>query len=104
VKTVKSVNQHLHHPVEIEAVLPTFFDGRARICRDALDTLRQHFGTRCYEPVRSAIKVKEAPAQGKTIFEHAPESSAAEDYLKAAERLLAAASNETRTNEHRATG
>jgi chromosome partitioning protein len=90
VKTVKSVNQHLHHPVEIEAVLPTFFDGRARICRDALDTLRQHFGPRCYEPVRSAIKVKEAPAQGKTIFEHAPESSAADDYLKAAQRLLGA--------------
>jgi len=52
--------------------------------------LRQHFGPRCYEPVRSAIKVKEAPAQGKTIFEHAPESSAAEDYLKAAQRLLGA--------------
>lgn len=101
VKTVKSVNQHLHHPVEIEAVLPTFFDGRARICRDALDTLRQHFGARCYEPVRSAIKVKEAPAQGKTIFEHAPESSAAEDYLKAAERLLAVA--DARTNAHGAT-
>lgn len=100
VKTVKSVNQHLHHPVEIEAVLPTFFDGRARICRDALDTLRQHFGTRCFEPVRSAIKVKEAPAQGKTIFEHAPESSASEDYLKAAERLLARAD----TQLQRATG
>lgn len=89
VKTVKSVNQHLHHPVAIEAVLPTFFDARARICRDALGTLRQHFGPRCYEPIRSAIKVKEAPAQGLTLFEHAPDSSAAHDYLAAAERLLA---------------
>lgn len=104
VKTVKSVNQHLHHPVEIEAVLPTFFDGRARICRDALDTLRQHFGQRCYEPIRSAIKVKEAPAQGKTIFEHAPESSAAEDYLNAARRLLSAKETATTTPLRAATG
>lgn len=87
-KTVKNVNQLLHHPVQIEAVLPTFYDGRARICRDAVDTLTQHFGDRCLSPIRLATKVKEAPAQGKTLFEHAPESSAAEDYLKAADRIL----------------
>jgi chromosome partitioning protein len=102
IKTVKSVNQHLHHPVEIEAVLPTFYDARARICRDALDTLRQHFGARVLDPIRAAIKVKEAPAQGKTIFEHAPESSAAEDYLKAAERVLSARETKTTRLEQRA--
>lgn len=87
-KTVKSVNQLLHHPVQIEAVLPTFYDSRARICRDAVDTLVQHFGDRCLSPIRMATKVKEAPAHGKTLFEHAPESSAAKDYLEAADRIV----------------
>jgi chromosome partitioning protein len=97
-KTVKNVNQLLHHPVQIEAVLPTFYDGRARICRDAVDTLTQHFGDRCLSPIRLATKVKEAPAQGKTLFEHAPESSAAEDYLKAADRILGGVRQDEKTN------
>ena len=47
IKTVKNVNALLHHPVQIWGVLPTFYDARARICRDAIDTLKQHFGERC---------------------------------------------------------
>jgi chromosome partitioning protein len=64
------------------------FDPRARICHEALATLREHFGERCLEPVRLAIKVKEAPAQGKTLFEYAPGSSASSDYAKVVARLL----------------
>jgi chromosome partitioning protein len=96
IKTVKNVNLHLHHPVQIFGVLPTFYDARARICRDAVDTLKEHFGDRCLSPVRAATKVKEAPAQGKTIFEYAPESNAAEDYMNVVERIIAGgASNES---------
>jgi chromosome partitioning protein len=68
--------------------LPTLFDPRARICHEALAALREHFGDRCLEPVRLAIKVKEAPAQGKTLFEYAPGSSASSDYMKVVARLL----------------
>jgi chromosome partitioning protein len=80
IKTVKNVNQILHHPVRIWGVLPTFYDARANICHEAIDTLKQHFGPRCLRPVRQAIKVKEAPAQGQTIFEYAPGTAPAEDY------------------------
>ncbi len=89
IKTVKSVNSLLHHPVKIWGVLPTFYDARARICRDAVDTLEQHFGERCLAPVRAGTRIKEAPAQGKTIFEHAPDSNAAEDYLRVVDALVA---------------
>ena len=89
IKTVKNVNQHLRHPVQIFGVLPTFYDARARICRDAVETLKEHFGDRCLSPVRAATKVKEAPAQGKTLFEYAPESNAAEDYMAVVERIIA---------------
>ena len=46
IKTVKNVNALLHHPVQIHGVLPTFYDARARICRDAVDALKEHFGDR----------------------------------------------------------
>jgi chromosome partitioning protein len=89
IKTVKNVNSLLHHPVQIWGVLPTFYDARARICRDALETLEKHFGDRCLAPIRQATRVKEAPASGKTIFEHAPESHAALDYDRVVQKLIA---------------
>lgn len=89
-RTIKQVNRVLGHPVRLWGVLPTLYDSRARVCHEALDTLREHFKDRCLEPIRAAIRVKEAPAQGRTLFEHAPDSSAAEDYLAVVERLLAA--------------
>ena len=87
-KTVKNVNSLLHHPVQIFGVLPTFYDARARICRDAVDTMKQHFGDKCLSPIRAATKLKEAPAQGKTVFEYAPESNAAEDYQRIVDFLV----------------
>ncbi|MEJ7735320.1 MAG: ParA family protein [Polyangiaceae bacterium] len=90
IKTVKNVNALLHHPVQIWGVLPTFYDARAKISREAVATLKGHFGDRCLSPVRAAIKVKEAPAHGQTIFEYAEGASAAEDYLKVVERIVEA--------------
>jgi chromosome partitioning protein len=89
IKTVKNVNSLLHHPVQIWGVLPTFYDARAKICREAVTTLKQHFAERCLAPVRAAIKVKEAPAQGQTIFEYAADSTAAEDYAAVVQTILA---------------
>src|SRR5271155_3769584 len=88
IKTVKNVNALLHHPVEIYGVLPTFYDARARICRDSLDALKEHFGERVLPPIRSATRLKEAPAQGKSIFEFAPDSNAAEDYGRIVDLLV----------------
>jgi chromosome partitioning protein len=81
-KTIKNVNLHLGHPLKVGAVLPTFYDSRAKICRDALEALRKHFGDACLPPIRQNTKLKEAPSHKKTIFEHDPHSSGAEDYRK----------------------
>ncbi|MFO0662078.1 MAG: ParA family protein [Polyangiaceae bacterium] len=100
IKTVKSVNQLLHHPVRIWGVLPTFYDARANICREAVDTLKQHFGARCLRPVRQAIKVKEAPTQGQTIFEYAAGSAPAEDYAFVVDAVLGEVAYEEATQPH----
>jgi chromosome partitioning protein len=79
-KTLKNVHSHLGHTVKVGGVVPTFYDARAKICRDALEALRKHFGDLCLPPVRQNTKLKEAPSHRKTIFEHDPNSSGAEDY------------------------
>ena len=88
VRTVKHVNKILNHPVNFWGVLPTLYDSRARICNEALDTLRKNFKDVCLDPIHFAIKVKEAPSLGKTLFEYAPNSSAASDYWRVIERLM----------------
>lgn len=94
-RTVRHVNKLLGHPVRFWGVLPTMFDARARICHEALGTLREHFEARCFDPVHVAIKVKEAPSQGKTLLEYAPLANATMDYLKVADRLLSEARGES---------
>jgi cellulose biosynthesis protein BcsQ len=69
------------------------YDARARICKESADTLKEHFKGACLDPVHYAIRAKEAPAQGKTLFEYAPTSPAAIDYERLAERLLAQVSS-----------
>jgi chromosome partitioning protein len=87
-RTIKQINRLLGHPLALAGVLPTLFDQRARICRDAVESLRESFGDVCFDPIHFAIKAKEAPAQGKTLFEYAPGSPAAEDYARVVSRIL----------------
>jgi chromosome partitioning protein len=87
-RTVKQVNRLLGHPLAMWGVLPTLYDSRARICREALETLQKTFQGVCLEPVHFAIRAKEAPAHGKTLFEYAPTSPAALDYARVVDRLL----------------
>ncbi|HKQ67972.1 MAG TPA: AAA family ATPase [Polyangiaceae bacterium] len=94
IRTVKNVNQLLRHPVQIWGVLPTFYDARARICREALSTMKDHFGDRCLSPIRATMKIKEAPSMGQTIFEYATGSHAADDYLRVVDRVIGTASSE----------
>jgi chromosome partitioning protein len=90
-RTIKQVNRILGHGVTLWGVLPTQFDTRARICREALETLRQNFGDVCLSPVHYVSRVKEAPSVGKTLYEYAPTSTATEDYWRVVEKLLASA-------------
>jgi chromosome partitioning protein len=87
-RTIKQVNRILGHAVTLWGVLPTQFDTRARICREALETLRQNFGDVCLSPIHYVSRVKEAPSVGKTLFEYAPTSTATEDYWRVVEKLL----------------
>lgn len=96
-RTVKSVNELLKHPVSIFGVLPTFYDVRNRICRDSVDALVQHFGERVMSPIRVNTRLKEAPMEKKTIFEYAPESNGAADYLSLVDSVVSGDVKSART-------
>jgi chromosome partitioning protein len=95
IKTVKNVNTLLRHRLQIWGVLPTFYDARAKICTEALATLRSHFGERCLAPIRATTKLKEAPAQARSIFEHAPGTRGADDYQSLVDAVINARDQDT---------
>ncbi len=87
-RTLKDIDKHLGHTVRIAGVVPTFFDSRTRLAREAVDTLSGHFKERMYEPIRRSTRLAEAPSKRQTIFEYAPESSGADDYRRLVERFV----------------
>jgi chromosome partitioning protein len=94
-KTLKDIDKHLGHTVRIAGVVPTFFDARIRLAREAVETLSGHFKERLYEPIRRSTRLAEAPSHRQTIFEFAPESSGADDYRRLCDRFVAAAAGPT---------
>jgi len=106
-RTIKNVREMLKHDVSILGVVPTFYDVRNKTSREAVDALTAHFGDRCLPPIRVNTKLREAPSAKQTIFEYAPDSHGALDYLTLVDRVLAAGSsvsaNETLDSTARAT-
>ena len=70
-------------------VLPTMFDGRTlhakHILRAAREVLPDAF---CETVIPRAVRLAEAPMYGKTIFEYAPDSSAAAAYWQLAQEMM----------------
>jgi chromosome partitioning protein len=80
--------QKYHPELQLKYILPTFFDRRVRKSAEILAQLQAHFGERVCAPVRYNVRLSEAPGYGQTIFEYAPSSIGAEDYLRLTERIL----------------
>lgn len=94
-RTLRRVAENTGREVRIAGVLPTFFDKRNRVCVDALGYLRKTFGAKTFPPVRVNVKLAEAPSVKQTIFEHAPDSHGARDYMRVVEWLRTAGSRPT---------
>jgi chromosome partitioning protein len=89
-RTLCRVGERLHRDIRVAGVLPTFYDVRKRLCVESVGYLRKSFGARTLPPVRINTRLAEAPSLKKTIFEHAPDSNGARDYIRVIEWLRAA--------------
>jgi chromosome partitioning protein len=75
--------------LEILGLFLTLFDS-TRMSDEILEELRASFGDQLLTTkIRRSVKLREAPAFGKTIFQHAPGSSGAEDYFALSQEILA---------------
>lgn len=79
---LRTVSRMLGHGAQIRLIIPTFYDPRRRVSDRVLETLHKDFGTRVTHPIRVDTLLSEAPGAGRTIYEYARSSRAAEDYWK----------------------
>ena len=87
-ETLRVVQEQLRHPITILGVLPTFYDVRNKISHEVVRNLERYFKDKVLPPIRINTRLKEAPAEHKSIFEFAPKSPAAEDYQTLVERII----------------
>lgn len=71
----------------VRMIIPTMYDPRVRQSGELLAILRTRYGDRVTPPVRVNVRLSEAPAQGKTIYEYDPRSRGAIDYALLVEHI-----------------
>lgn len=80
--TIEQVRSVYNPTLAVGGVLICLHDNRRRLARAVYDTIKAYFGDLVFNTViRTNVSLAEAPASGQSIFEYAPDSAGAEDYL-----------------------
>jgi len=88
-QTVERVHATLNPALQVSAVIPTLFNPRRALTRDVLADLERHFAGRVTKTrIRVNVRLAEAPSHGMSIFDYAPESNGAADYMALAKEFL----------------
>src|SRR6185436_2815628 len=88
-KTVELVKKRLNPQLSITGVIPCMYDVRKGLARDVVVEIEKHFGSKVFRSkIRSNVRLAEAPSHGKSIFDYAPDSFGAEDYLALAREIV----------------
>jgi chromosome partitioning protein len=80
--------QRYHPELALRFIVPTFFDRRVRKSEEIFAQLQTYYPSQVCSPVRYSVRLSEAPGYAQTIFEYAPGSPGAEDYLALSERIM----------------
>jgi len=85
VEIVQLLRRRLNPGLKITGILPCLYDSRLRLAREVLAEIRTYFPGQVFQhPIRTNVKLAEAPSYGQTIFEYAPESNGAQDHKRLA--------------------
>ena len=88
IETLRTVSRVPRHRVFLYLIIPTLYSARLRQDREVLGILQRHFADKVTEPIRTNVRLTEAPSHFKTIYEYSPSSTGAVDYSRLTERVL----------------
>ena len=81
---IKKYNKDL----ALKWIVPTFVDGRVKKSGEILGQLRERYGDMVATPIKYSVKLSEAPAFGKTIYEYDPKGPGAQAYQELTQRVM----------------
>lgn len=88
-QTLEMVRDNLNPDVRIRGILPTMFDARTLHGQEAVEILRENFGSLVFSTVvRKSIRFAEAPVQGCSILKYDGRGPGAEAYRAVAREVL----------------
>lgn len=86
---VAKVRQRVNPELEVTGIIATLFDLRLNLHQEVFKNLQQHFSEKLFKTViRRNVALAEATSFGQTIFEYAPQSHGARDYLALCDEIL----------------
>ena len=84
-ETIEDVRAFANGDLGVRGIVATMYDDRTRHSRHIIEEVEARYGiTVLQPPVRKSIRFAEAPARGKSILQHAPNSAGAEAYRQLA--------------------
>lgn len=86
--TLKAVSRIPDHSVTLLGILPVQYAKHLRKDRDILEIVERKFKNQVLRPIRNNVRLAEAPAEGKTIYEYASRSYGAADYANLVEQVV----------------
>lgn len=90
---IQKTIRHIQHPrlnpdLKIGMIIPTMYDSRKVHHREVLEELRRLFSDLVFDPpIKTSVRITEAPAGGLSVIEYEPSGDAAESYIRLAEEV-----------------
>jgi chromosome partitioning protein len=94
-ETIDKIKARPNTELQLLGVLVTMFDRRTILSREIMEEIRGVFGPLVFETViTKSVRLEEAPAHQRSIYDHAPRSSGAYEYYRLCEEVLQRAGSE----------
>ena len=78
-RSISSIQKY-RPELALKYIVPTFEDKRVKKTSRILGKIGKIYGERLCSPIRYNVRLSEAPAYGKSIYEYAPGCNGAQDY------------------------
>jgi chromosome partitioning protein len=90
---VSEVKKRINHKLELGGVFFTRYNNR-KLNREEVSMIEQRYGDKVFKTkIRENIAIAEMPLTGESIFEYAPKSNGAVDYMTLTEEIIAREEN-----------
>lgn len=87
--TIKLIRTSLNPDMEIGGVIVTMYDNRTNLSKEVANEIENHFKDKVFKTIiPRSIRLSEAPSQGLSIHEYAPQSAGAIAYEELAGEII----------------